>query len=282
MKVVVDSGSTKADWTFLQQDGERVDASSAGFNPVLHAPEAFAAEIQAKISGKINGKAVDHLYFYGSGCWDGQLKARVQTTLRPFFPNAQLDVFHDLLGAARATCGHQPGISCILGTGSNSCAYDGTDVVDNVTNLGYFLGDEGSGTHLGKRLIRAYFYRELPEDLAIAFNKRYPGGKSNILKYIYGPEVPNRYLASFARFYADHREHPTIQQLIVGSFGIFLDRHVMKYESYLDYPIHFIGSIAHYFKNELQLACSERELLLGKVVPRPIDELVSFHRELVV
>lgn len=282
MKVIVDSGSTKADWSFLQPDGNRTDASSTGFNPVLHAPEEFAAEIQKTFTGKVNGRAVDQIYFYGSGCWDGQLKGRVKAALQPFFPKAQLDVFHDLLGAARATCGHAPGISCILGTGSNSCAYDGSNVVDNVTNLGYFLGDEGSGTHLGKRLIRAFFYRELPEDLAAAFDSRYPGGKSNILKYIYGPDVPNRYLASFAKFYADHRQHPAIQKLIIGSFGIFLDRHVLKYVDFLEYPIHFIGSIAHYFRNELEIACRERNLLLGKVIPRPIDELVSFHQELVV
>ena len=281
MNVIVDSGSTKADWSFIGQDGSRIDKSSPGFNPVLHSPKQFASEILEHFSGEIAGGEARHIYFYGSGCWDEQLKGRVKDALHSFFPNATYKVYHDLLGAARATCGHQPGISCILGTGSNSCAYDGQKVVDNVTNLGYFLGDEGSGTHLGKRLIRAYFYRELPPDLSEAFDQRYPGGKGNILKHIYGQEVPNRYLASFAKFYAEHREHPTIQNLIIGSFGIFLDRHVIKYEDYLQYPIHFIGSIAHYFKNELQLAINARKLKLGKVIPRPIDDLVSFHTELV-
>lgn len=282
MYAIVDSGSSKADWAFIPEDGKRLDLSTMGYNPVLHAPQEFAAEIQSRFAPVVNPQAVRHVYFYGSGCWDGYYKDIVRSALRPFFPKAELHIFHDLLGAARATCQHDPGIACILGTGSNSCAYDGHKVVDNVTNLGYFLGDEGSGTHLGKLLIRSYFYREMPASLAPAFEQLVPGGKSEILRHLYGKEVPNRYLASFATFYSAHQSHPFIQALLVQSFGQFLEDHVLKYEDFLQHPVHFVGSIAHHFQIALQHACHQRGLEVGKIIQKPIHDLVYFHQAMVV
>ena len=165
-----------------------------------------------------------------------------------------------------------------MGTGSNSCLYDGIDVIDNVTNLGYLVGDEGSGTHLGKKVIRAYFYREMPADLALKFEAFAGGGKDLILDHIYGKETPNVYMASFTRFLADNMSHPFVQRILYRSFAEFIDRHVRKYQGHMHLPIHFIGSIADVFQDILKVILAERAMQVGRFVRKPIDELVDFHR----
>ena len=280
MVAIADSGSTKADWAFIEAGRSPIQLQTRGFNPVFHDEKFILSELQGRIGTTIDRTAVSKVYYYGSGCWDDKRKSVVRRALQSFFPNAAfLDVQHDLIGAARATCGADPGIACILGTGSNSCKYDGKDVVDNVTNLGYLLGDEGSGTHLGKMLIRAYFYREFPRDLLDEFRALCPGGKREILDQIYEGEAPNLYLASFARFCSKHREHPFVQSIVGKAFGVFLDRHVLKYPGHRSLPIHFIGSIAFHFRQLLDACCRSRGLQLGKVVKKPIDHLIQFHRE---
>lgn len=162
MIVVADSGSSKTDWVFIGEDGSQQSLESAGFNPVLHSAAEISEELATRFRDLSFLDNVEQVFFYGSGCWDQKRADVIIEGTRPFFPNAQLLVEHDLLGAARATCGQEPGIACILGTGSNSCLFDGAQITDNVTNLGYLMGDEGSGTHMGKMIIRAFFYRELP------------------------------------------------------------------------------------------------------------------------
>jgi glucosamine kinase len=177
MVIVTDSGSTKADWVLTAENGEQSRLSSKGINPVFHS-EAFITDLlQGTFNGQLPAEEVSDIYYYGAGCWDDVRKTTVARALQSYFRNADIRVMHDLEGAARATCGDEPGIACIMGTGSNSCLYDGHQLVDNVTNLGYLLGDEGSGTHLGKYLIRAYFYREIPADLMELLEPPFPTGK---------------------------------------------------------------------------------------------------------
>ncbi|MCB0558471.1 MAG: hypothetical protein H6573_17850 [Lewinellaceae bacterium] len=276
MVVVVDSGSTKADWKMVNSNGMQ-SISTMGFNPVFHTENKIYQELQEVFDDGVKPEEATQVYYYGAGCWDAKLKSVVSNALTRIFYNADIEVEHDLLGAARATCLRDPGISCILGTGSNSCLYDGTNVTDNVTNLGYLLGDEGSGTHLGKSLIRAYFYRELPQALTNELDKAYPGGKQAMLDKIYGKGTPNVYLASFTKFMSHNIEHPFIQRLLYNSFAEFIDRHARKYHNHLSLPIHFIGSVAYYFQDVIRAVLEERAMTPGRFIQKPIDNLVSFH-----
>ncbi len=278
MIIVADSGSTKADWKLISAQGIE-SVGTMGFNPVFHSSEVIKRELDKALGGKINRDEATHVYYYGSGCWDKKRQDIVSNALRQVFSHADVEVEHDLLGAARATCGDQPGIACILGTGSNSCLFDGNDVIDNVTNLGYLVGDEGSGTYIAKKLIRAYFYRELPAELVEALEQAVPGGKDEILDRLYGPEPPNVYLASFTRFMGAHRDHFFVQKMLYDSFADFIDRHIRKYRGHLSMPIHFIGSIAFTFQDLIKIALQERDLQPGIFIKKPIDQLVSFHTQ---
>jgi glucosamine kinase len=278
MIVVADSGSSKTDWVFIGADGIGHHVSTAGFNPVLHDEARISAELSVRFEGSPFLQSVRQVYFYGSGCWDEKRSSVIVRALQPFLPNAVIRVEHDLLGAARAACGKEPGIACILGTGSNSCLYDGRDVIDNVTNLGYLLGDEGSGTHMGKMIIRAFFYRELPPDLDRDMQMMFPGGKTDVLDKIYGAPNPNLFLASFSAWIGERIDHPYLQDLVQRAFGKFIDRQPLKYEGSRELPIHFVGSLAFYFKAQLQACLDERGLHMGNIVPKPIDQLVAFHQ----
>lgn len=279
MKIVVDSGSTKADWRVIDSKGVK-EVSSIGLNPVFRSTEFMRQETHSVFTAAgVNLEKAQDVFFYGAGCWDQLRKQKVVDGLSQVFENARINVYHDLLGAARSVCGKEAGIACILGTGSNSCLYDGEDVIDNVTNLSYLLGDEGSGTHLGKRLIRAYFYRELPQDLREAFDERFPGGTDAILNRIYGPETPNVYLASFTRFLSEHIDHVFVQRLIYLSFAEFIDRHVRKYKGHIRLPVSFIGSIAYHFQNIMRVVLEERAMTCGQFIQKPIDNLVVFHQK---
>ncbi|MEM1216554.1 MAG: hypothetical protein AAGJ82_12755 [Bacteroidota bacterium] len=280
MKAIVDSGSTKADWALITDTSEKV-MQTMGFNPNFHSSETIVSEINSELKEKIDFDRVSEIYFYGSGCWDQKRKDIISTGLGRVFAHASIEVHHDLLGAARATCGRNPGISCIIGTGSNTCLYDGEDVVDNVTNLGYLCGDEGSGTHLGKKLIRHYFYRELPEQLEKGLEEFIGGGKQVVLDTVYSGDPPNVYLASFTRFMSEHIDHPFIQRILYRSFAEFIDRHVRKYPGHLRLPVHFIGSIAYVFQDMLDIVLTERAMTTGVFIKQPIDNLINYHREFI-
>jgi N-acetylglucosamine kinase-like BadF-type ATPase len=280
MIVVVDSGSTKADWQLTDATGTE-SLHTRGINPVF-IDEVEIYDILAPVFADHRATHLaSHIYFYGAGCWDEGRNRRVEVALNRIFPTAAVEVHHDLLGAARATCGTQPGISCIIGTGSNTCLYNGAAVTDNVTNLGYLIGDEGSGTWLGKELIRAYFYREMPGELRLLFEAQFPGGEENILNQIYaGEDTPNVYLGSFTRFISAHKQHIFIQHLLYQAFAVLIDRHVRKYPNHTVLPVHFIGSVAYIFQDILRVVLTERNMSAGVFIQKPIDELTAFHTRL--
>ncbi len=277
MIVIVDSGSTKADWEIIHDDGKKELVTTMGFNPYFVDEDRIEKELKKDFVKKVKVDAVDKVYFYGAGCSDVEKNAIVQRGLARIFTNASLiEVDHDLLACARAVCGTQPGIACIIGTGSNTCLYDGKKVIDNVANLGFLLGDEGSGSHLGKLLIQAYFYRELPKDIEVLFEKEYGNNKVDISNHIYG-KSPNVYLASFAKFFSQNKNHFYIQKLVSDAFDALITRHILKYKDCHNMPINFIGSIAYHFQDILKMALQEHDLKLGIVVQKPIDNLVEFH-----
>lgn len=277
MWIVVDSGSTKSDWVLVDKNGTQTAISTMGFNPYFHSPEKVFTELTKKsFTDIIPIHDVKYVYYYGAGCPDENYRSQMKAGLTRVFPNAVIEVNHDLLGAARATCGRQPGICGIMGTGSNSCAYDGEFITDNVTALAHVLGDEGGGVQLGRLLLQAYFYRELPKDLELEFEKSYPEGKEAIIHRIYG-EGQNVHIASFAEFLIRHKTHPCARKLIDQAFREFATRHLKKYTNWQNLKINLVGSIAGLLKDELREVFSQEGLTLGTVVRKPIEKLVEYH-----
>ena len=275
---IADSGSSKTDWLALLER-ETQSFHSKGLNPVVVSEAFIATKLQATFSNISWNKAVTQIYFYGAGCWNEATCRKLANQLIPLFPKATIAVASDLVGAVKATCGDQVGITCILGTGSNSCWYDGTHVKDQIPSLGYQLGDEGGGAYLGKQLLRHYFYRELPASLQQDFIKKYPITKQEVLHNLHQQQGGNRYLASFAPFLKERQQHPFVNNLLKNSFDEFLTRHVFKYPCYQQVPIHFIGSIAFHFQDILKERLALHKMQLGKIMVKPIQGLERYFRE---
>ena len=277
MVLIADCGSTKCDWLLVRGGRDQQLENTVGFSPFFHSTAEIKAILETQLLPKMDSAEVSEVYFYGTGVHDEHRAEIVAAAIRAVFPNAKVEVEHDLLAAARATCGHSAGVACILGTGSNSCYYDGKKILDNVPSLGWLLGDEGSGTHLGKALLRAKFYRELPADLNAAFDTDFPEGMDAIKDRIY-EKGANAYLATFTRFLGDHLKHPFVQDLVATSLGEFLDRQAGKYSGVQHVPVHFVGSIAHHFQDILVRCMEERKLKPGVIVRKPIYPLADYHR----
>lgn len=279
MILIADCGSTKADWRLVGGSEGSKNFNTKGFNPFLHSTETIREGLNESLAKQLDTSLITKVFFYGAGCSDAYRCSIVENALTAIFPNALINIDHDLLAAARATCGNHEGIACILGTGSNSCLYDGSQIIDNVTNLGHIIGDEGSGYHLGKSLVQAYFYRELPVELNKAFEEFCTLGKREILNRIYRKGNANVFLSSFAKLIAEQKSHPFIQKLVFNCFDLFVKRHVCKYENYNKIPVSFIGSIAFHFKEVLEQVLVSHSIELGKILKKPIDELVIYHNQ---
>ncbi|GAB4379497.1 MAG: ATPase [Salibacteraceae bacterium] len=276
MMIIADSGSTKTDWAICHGAGEVKYLTGVGLNPFFVSEDEVAAEVE-RVIGK--GRASDEhtvFWFYGAGCSNELRKSIVRNGLKRIFPGASVHVHHDLLGAARALCRNDPGVACILGTGSNSCLYDGKEIIDNIKALGYVLGDEGSGADLGKALVRAYAYREMPTDIAESFTAL-TGGVESILEAVYNQPLANRYLASFAPFCSEWLAHPFMKKLVENRFACFVERHLLKYSSVTSLTVHFVGSVAFHFAEILTQVCNSRGLQTGTILKRPIDALIEYH-----
>jgi N-acetylglucosamine kinase-like BadF-type ATPase len=279
MLIIADGGSTKTDWRITGDDGQVISATSTGFNPNYNDAAGIMALIKKGLKHEIPADASGTIYYYGAGCWDEGRAALVQKAFNQVFPKFVTHVSHDILAAALATCGNQPGIACILGTGSNSVLFDGLKVVDNVTNLGFLLGDEGSGSQIGRKLVKSYFYREMPAELHPVIEAQCPAGRKEILDRIYEGPMPAAYLASFAHHFSKHQKHPFVKELIKSCFEEFVVRHVCKYENHENLPIHFIGSVAYHFQTILQEVLRKHGLKQGHILMKPIGNLLKYHLE---
>lgn len=279
MKLIADSGSTKTSWCMLDNNLQQDHYKTIGYNPHYISSEGIVKSMKENLLQMMvaQPEEIKEVHFYGAGCSTPADVNTVEQALTECFPKSKIIVEHDLLAAARSLCGHDAGISCILGTGSNSCYYDGEDIKDNVPALGFTVGDEGGGSNLGRLLVKSYFYREMDEKLAAAFYERYELTKAILLDNIYQKPLPNRYMAQFTLFYRDHRDHPIIKKLLSDNFRGFLTRQVSKYEKAQELPIHYIGSIAYYFREELEQVMREMNMTIGKVVRNPMDGLIAFH-----
>ena len=268
--LTADSGSTKTDW--LLQSGNVVIArcTTQGMNPFMIGQTEIETILRHELLTDERFEGVSHICFYGAGC-RGKGCETMERALRSVWPQAErITVGSDLLGAARALCGTDDGIACILGTGSNSGLYVGGKLVANVSPLGYILGDEGSGAVLGCRLLGDVLKRQLPQDVCLAFEKRYGLSADAIIQRVYREPMANRFLASFVPFLAAHREHPAIQALLADEFARFFERNILQYER-PDLPVHFVGSIAYVFADELRKAALRFGLTMGRILKAPLD-----------
>lgn len=270
MIVVADSGSTKTAWSFLFEKQYKTTLT-AGINPFLQSE----AEIRCEIAKVLSSCVVEAVYFYGAGCTP-EKSIVMHEIIKEIVPDAYVQVDSDLLAAARSLCQTKPGIACILGTGSNSCFYDGNYIANQVSPLGFILGDEGSGAYLGKRLVGDVLKNQLPKAICDAFKEEYKLKPATIIESVYRQPYPNRFLASFAPFLSKHKNHPDIRLLISDSFRCFLERNVMQYD-YRNEPIHFTGSIAWHFSEILNDVVMHLGMKLGQITSSPTEGLIAYH-----
>jgi len=276
IKLVADSGATKCEWCLLN-NGKKKNIFTQGISPYFLNSTEIIALLQKELLPKIKNVIVDEIYYYGTGLSNNNNVKILKLSLKKLFPTAKIEVNTDLLAAARALCGDQKGIACILGTGSNSCYYNGKRIVKNSPGLGYILGDEGSGAYMGKKVIQHYLYNTFDQDLKALFDARFTTNAIEILENVYKKPLANRYMASFAIFLAENRGHYMIENIIEDGLNEFFFNHLYKYSESWKLPIHFIGSVAFGFKDILKDLCNTYELQLGNVLQRPMDGLIKYH-----
>ena len=279
MQLIADSGSTKVDWRAIKDDGSIVEISTEGINPVFITPEEIVKILSQKLLPVI-GPGVKNVYFYGAGVVSPQLIATLSESFKKVFPESETFAASDVLAAARALCGHNPGIACIMGTGSNSCFYDGENIAKNVRAGGFILGDEASGGVLGKKLISDFIKGLLPAHIQAEFDKRYDLDYMKVVEKVYKQPMPSRFLASFAPFINEFIADPYMENLVNTSFDEFFKRNISQYD-YKNHTVNFVGSIAYYFKDKLVAAEEKNGMKVGRVLKTPIEGLVEYHKGII-
>lgn len=274
MMLIADSGSTKTDWIFEGHDGI-LNIHTAGLNPVRDSEDVILSVLQ-EVKEKTG--ETESVYFYGAGCIE-PFSETMRRCLRSTFGAETVEVHSDLLGAARALCGKDEGIACILGTGSNSCYCKDGEIVSNVPPLGYILGDEGSGASLGKHLLGDLLKGQMDHYLLDELMERYDVKYSDIIDRVYRQPQANRFLASLTYFLAEHREHPQVHKLLVNEFRNFLRRNVMMYNRN-GVQVHFIGSVSVHFETELTEALELEKLRKGSILASPAEKILNYHRNM--
>jgi glucosamine kinase len=275
-KLIADSGATKAEWCLLK-NGKKKTIFTSGISPYFLDTEQIIALLVKELRPKLKNVEVGEVHYYGTGCANPMNARSVKKALSIVFEKAMVSVNHDLMAAARALCGRKKGIACILGTGSNSCYYDGKKIVKNSPGLGYVLGDEGSGAYLGKKVIQYYLYGTFDEELRARFDASYTTNASGILENVYKKPMPNRYLAGFCRFLAENRGHYMIENIIEDGLNDFFFTHLCKYRETWTLPVSFAGSVAFGFQDVLKQLCNSYEFELGKIMKNPMEGLVEYH-----
>ncbi len=280
MKLIADSGSTKTTWVLLEGAEVKSKMITSGLNPYFNDSQRVEAVLQADLVPFLVEYQISEIHFYGAGCSTRYNNNMISDAIRIFFRKPKIFVYHDILGAARALFGDGKGIACILGTGCNSCYFDGTGTFSKIDSLGYLFGDEGAGSYLGKLFLGAYLKKELPADLRNTFDQHYNYTLEDILNSLYNKPSPNRFLASFSQFLSPNREHPYVQQMLLRSFRDFFDAHIRNYEHYQTADIGFIGSIAYHYSEFLMKIASQEEVKITRILSSPIEGLVEYHKNI--
>ena len=283
MILVVDSGSTKTDWIAVNSKGETLfSTQTLGLNPQVLSSAILKERIINNFDLYQNRNEVTHLYFYGAGCGVDSPQKRIRRVFDEIFINSKIVIKEDTYAAVYAAADMgEKSIVCILGTGSNCSYFDGKEIEQRVTSLGYILMDEASGNFYGKQLIRSYYFKTMSEDLAKEFEQEYDLTPDTIKENIYRRENPNTYLATFSRFLIKHKKNEVFQGIISKGLERFINHQILQFENAKDIPIHFIGSISFYLKEEIEKALALKGLTMGRIVQRPIDELVNYHKNLI-
>ncbi|GHT03345.1 ATPase [Bacteroidia bacterium] len=276
MVLIADSGSTKTDWCVADSGKQVQRIMTKGINPYFQSEEEIVHELQAALVPKLPTTTFDAVYYYGTGCLPEKIPMMKQA-LNSQLKAATVEVYSDMVGAARGLSGRNPGIVCIMGTGSNSCYYDGKDIVNNVSPLGFILGDEGSGAVLGKLLVGDLLKNQLPAGMKEKFLQQFNLTPGDIIERVYRQPFPNRFLASLSPFLNQNITVPEVRSIVLNAFRAFLTRNVKQYD-YKNNKVHFIGSIAYYYKDILEEALRDTGMQIGTIVQVPMEGLVEYHK----
>jgi N-acetylglucosamine kinase-like BadF-type ATPase len=277
MHIIADSGSSKTDWVLCHRDEIKLKVETIGFNPYYYSSDILAEIINTSLLPKMTGIEVKHIYFYGSGCSTEQNQQIIIDALQPGFKNAFIEIFHDLLGAARALFGRKEGLAGILGTGSNSGLYNGDDISHNIPSLGYFFGDDGSGSNLGKRLIHDYLLEEMPNEIKRDFDAEFNYSFDYILSQIYAEGNPVKFFASFSPFIKNNIHQGYFKNLVFEAFSDFFRLNICKYPGYQKLPLKFIGSIAFIYADILREAALSFGCQIEAIDKNPMNGLIKYH-----
>lgn len=279
MKLIADSGATKAEWVVAGGDYRSEKFETAGFNPYFSDSNFIRSVLEKDLIPFIDADSITEIYFYGAGCSTISKCTIVEDALTGVFHDAHAEIHHDLLGAARALLGHSEGIACILGTGSNSCYYNGNEIVENVPSLGYLFGDEGSGAYLGKMFLRDYLKGYASASVTKDFDIRFGLNLENILDSVYKQPQPNRFLASFASFLGEHQRSTYVRDLIRKNFRDFFEEQVVKYPDHTEVPLAVVGSVGFFFQDHFKKTAAEFDTTVSRFLQSPIEGLVEFHTQ---
>lgn len=276
--LIADSGSSKTDWSLIGKNKKTKHFQTTGLNPFFRTEADCHKLLQEELELKPGKTEIDKIIFYGAGIKTSTEANFVNKILKQHFGVKKMEAHSDMLGAARAAMGEEKGICCILGTGSNSCFYNGKKIMIQNPSLGFIIGDEGSGTYLGKRVLQYFFYNTFDEDLREAFRNKYGDNLSDILNKVYKDPLANRYLASFTQFLIEQRGHYMVENIIEDAFIDFHQRHVLKYRESWKHPIHFIGTVAYEFRDIIYSLHEQYGLDTGNILKSPAEGLIKFHK----
>ena len=280
MKLIIDAGSTKTEWILMEGNEVESRFTTMGFNP-NYADRRCLEDMVSSVAtshGASLYNGILTIHYYGTGCGNHQNCQMIKEVFQNRFPHAEIHVTHDLMASCHAVLGHEKGIVCILGTGSNACVYDGKEIVDKAVSLGYLVGDEGSGMHIGRELVRAYFYGFMPEDLKLQFEADYHLELNEFVQHLYHKGQPSKYLASFAKFAGEHKTHPYICGLVKGCFKAFVEAFILRFNDCHSLKIGFVGSVAFHFRDVLEETLADYGLVMGEVLQAPAAGLVRYYQ----
>lgn len=276
MRLIIDAGSTKMEWILMDGNVVRQRFQTEGFNPNYAEKQCLVKTCQ----GASLPDGIQSIHYYGTGCGNEQNCQTIKEVFKYRFPKAEIHVTHDLMAVCHAVLGHERGIACILGTGSNACVYDGKDIVEKAVSLGFIVGDEGSGMHIGRKVVRAYFYGFMPDELRQQFEAEYHLEVKDFIQRLYHDEQPSKYLASFARFAGTHQKHPFIHDLVKVCFKAFVEALILRFDGCMSMKVSFVGSVAFHFQDILKETLADYGLTMCEIMPAPAEGLIRYYQGL--
>ncbi len=276
--LIADSGSTKCEWCIVNEKGNTT-LTTSGINPYFLSQQQIVDLLKKELMPALPDTEPEQIFFYGSGLGNDDNRKAIKAALKHLFPTSKSETETDILAAARATCGNNKGVVSILGTGSNSCYYNGKRIQKNIAGAGYVLGDEGSGAYLGKKVVQYYLYNTYDEDLRSRFDAMFVTTAKEILHNVYSKPLPNRYLASFTLFLAENRGHFMVENILEDGINDFFFQHLCKYKESWRMPMHFAGSVAYGFRDVVTELCKVYEFELGSIIKNPMEGLVAYHQQ---